>query len=140
MSYTIEIKQTVKRSVKYLVANCGVRYWEDAIVNGEGDEDGKLIPLRVGDDWVPTIDLDTGIIQNWPEGTIADIHYKVCDAGEYMLLDEDHALVAKIDGYVPSMMSPGGSGYGDYVIMTVTGAGEIQDWQVDLSPFEDTSP
>ena len=64
-----------------------VRYWEDATVNGVEDTDGALIPLRFGDCWMPIIELDTGRVRDWPEGTTADIHYKVCDAGEYELLD-----------------------------------------------------
>jgi len=137
MTFTIELTQVVSKEVKYLQAECGVQYWEDGEVNGTEDTDGELMPLRVKDAWVPTIDLETGAIQDWPAGTIANIHYKVCDAGLYKLLDAEKKVVREIDGYVPTMMSPGGSGYGDYVIMTIGPDGKIENWSVDLEPFQE---
>lgn len=121
--------------VAYLKAKCGVRYWEDATVNGEIDEDGSRIPCREGDYWSPLIDLRTGAIVNWPEGVTADIHYKVCDDGEYGLCDANGKVVHAVDGYVPSIMSPGDNGYGDYVIMTIGPDGKIADWKVDFAGF-----
>jgi hypothetical protein len=132
-----EVKTTTEVDVKFLKADCGVRYWEDATVNGVQDGDGELIPCRQGDGWAPLIDLETGKVEDWPEGTKADIHYKVCDAGIYSLLDADRNVVASFDGYVPSMMSPGGSGYGDYVIMTIGEDGVIEGWEADLDDFGD---
>ncbi len=132
---TITIKKTVP--VKYLRAECGVRYWEDAEVNGVEDTEGTLIPCRIGDIWCPVIDLDTGKIENWPEGTTASIHYKVCDEGVYTLLNENREVVASVDGYVIGMMCPEGGGYGDYVIMKIGPDGAIANWEVDLSEFEE---
>lgn len=136
MMHTVALKKVIDTPVKYLRAECDVRYWEDATVNGVEDEDGSLIPCREGSMWRPLIDLGTGVIQGWPEGTVAKIHYKVCDAGVYSLLDDSGETVIKIDGYVPAMMSPADSGYGDYVIMNVDATGQIDGWKVDLSPFE----
>ena len=135
MTITLEFTQVVSKEVKYLHADCEVRYWEDGEVNGTEDTDGKLIPLRVNDAWCPTIELETGTIQDWPAGTTANVHYKVCDAGIYKLLDAEKNVVREIEGYVPDMMSPGGSGYGDYVIMTIGPNGKIENWSVDLEPF-----
>lgn len=132
---SLEIAVKTKVPVVYLRAECGVRYWEDATVNGVADEDGALIPCRYGDAWIPTIDLATGIIEGWPEGTTASVHYKVCDDGRYALLDADRQEVAAIDGYVPKIMCPADSGYGDYVIMEIDGSGRIADWRVDLESF-----
>lgn len=132
----IEMITRSEVDVAYLKADCGVRYWEDAEVNGVEDTEGDLIPCRSGDGWIPVIDLDTGKIQGWPEGTTAKIHYKVCDAGIYTLLDAEMNPVKKIDGYVPGMLSPGGSGYGDYVIMDIGPDGVIDKWAADLEPFE----
>jgi hypothetical protein len=56
---------TVECNVKYLQCKLGVRYWEDAIVNGVEDTEGTLIPLRNGDYWQIVIEFDTVIIQNW---------------------------------------------------------------------------
>lgn len=139
MTFTIELTQVVSKEVKYLQAECGVRYWEDGEVNGSEDTDGDLIPCRVKDAWCPIIDLETGIIQDWPDGTTASVHYKVCDEGVYRLLDTDKNIVREIDGYVPRMMSPGGSGYGDYVIMAIGADGKIAEWAVGLKEFEATA-
>jgi hypothetical protein len=122
---------------KYLKAECGVRYWEDATVNGVDDVDGTLIPCRDGDAWMPLIDIDTGIIQDWPKGTVADIHYKVCDDSRYYLLASDIQTIAKVDGYVIPMMYPEGNGYGDYVIMKVNGDGKIANWRKTFNGFEE---
>lgn len=131
----LDIQRADSVAVRYLKAEAGVRYWEDANVNGVEDEDGTLIPCREGDCWSPVIDMETGIIQDWPADTTADIHYKVCDAGRYALLDENRNEVRSIDGYVPAMMCPAGNGYGDYIIMTVHGDGQIDGWRVDLDEF-----
>lgn len=137
MTFTIETTQVVSKEVKYLQAECGVRYWEDGEVNGSEDTDGELIPCRVKDAWCPTIDLETGVIQDWPAGTTASVHYKVCDAGMYRLLDADKNVAREIDGYVPDIMCSGGSGYGDYVIMTIGADGKIENWNVNLEAFEE---
>lgn len=127
----IEVTRTEKVPVKYLKVSAEVRYWEDATVNGVQDSEGDLIPCRVGDCWSPLIDLDTGIIKDWPANTIADIHYKVCDAGEYTLLADDLAEVKSIEGYVPDVMCPQDDGYGDYIIMHIGPDGAIANFVGD---------
>ena len=109
-----------------------VRYWEDGRVAGSDDVDGTLIPLRSGDCWEPSIDLDTGRIRDWPSGVQADVHYKVCDAGVYTLLDAEGNTLATRSGYVPDLMSPGGEGYGDYIIMKIGQDGLIAKWRAEL--------
>ena len=132
----LEITRRDKVAVKYLKAEAEVRYWEDADVNGQNDEDGTLIPCRVGDCWSPIIDLETGKIEGWPEGTTADLHYKVCDAGRYALLDKSRAEVKAIAGYVPSVMCPEEGGYGDYIIMHIGPDGTIENFDPsDLGEF-----
>lgn len=132
----IEVIKREKIEVDRLRAECGVRYWEDATVNGVEDADGTRIPLRFGDYWSPTIMLETGRILDWPEGTTAGLHYKVCDDGRYSLLSPHGEIVASIDGYVPKIMCPLKSGYGDYVIMNIGPDGVIDGWHADLSPWE----
>lgn len=122
-------------NARFLVIEAGVRYWEDATVNGVSDDDGDLIPFRDGSVWRPTIDLDTGKVEHWPQGTTASIHYKVCDDGRYMLFDADRDQLAAIEGYVPEIMSPGGNGYGDYIIMDIDEGGVIANWRVTLDEF-----
>lgn len=124
----IEILRKQEFDVKFIKANCGVRHWEDGTINGEEDGDGNLIPCRDGDNWSPVIDIETGIIQNWVTGVTADLHYKICDDGDYALLDKDMNEIVKIEGYVPDIMCPNGEGYGDYVIMHIDKNGRIDNW------------
>lgn len=141
----LTLKTATKVPVAFLRARCGVRYWEDGTVNGVEDADGSRIPCRDGTaadndrlgggNWCPTIDLVTGKIEGWPEGTTASIHYKVCDDGDYELLDADRNVVKAIEGYVPGMMCPEDNGYGDYVIMEIAADGTIAKWEVDLSEW-----
>lgn len=138
----IEITNKSVVSVSRLKVNAAVRYWEDASVNGVEDTDGTLIPHRNGDNWEPVIDLATGKVIDWPAGTVADVHYKVCDAGLYWLLNDEGVEVAKWnDHYVPSeFLCHGDNGYGDYIIFKVDGEGQIQNWRTpSVDPDEWTS-
>lgn len=113
----------------YIEVEADVRYWEDATVNGAEDERGELIPFRFGKLWCPVIRLADGWVVGWPEGTEADIHYKVCDQGEYWLAAE-HGRIAKWSGcYVPDdFLCHGDNGYGDYIIFKVDATGHIKGW------------
>ena len=134
MWITLKVEQEVE--VKYLRAECGVRYWDDGTVNGEKDDESQpRMPFAKSDMWTPIIDLENGKIIGWPEGTTASVHYKVCDDGRYFLLSADRGVVKSIDGYVPSMLSPKDNGYGDYVIMDIAADGTIDGWKADLDPF-----
>lgn len=115
----------------YLEVSAEVRYWEDATVNGIEDESGALIPLRNGKNWCPVIRLSDGLVLDWPQGTTADIHYKVCDAGEYWLQNAERARIAKWKGsYVPNdFLCHGDNGYGDYIIFKVGFDGLIEKWR-----------
>lgn len=126
----IELMKKVTLDVVFIQVSAEVRYWEDASVNGEEDKDGTLIPLRNGENWEPIIDLSTGVIKDWPAGTSASIHYKVCDQGEYWLLDKDGTRVAKWTGhYVPDdFLCVGSNGYGDYIILEIDDNGRIEGW------------
>lgn len=136
MKIELNIKQTVE--VQFLLADMGVRYWEDGVVNGEPDDnDHPQMPMVDGERWKLKINLDTGSVVGWPRGTTASVHYKVCDDGEYALLDAAGNIVKKIDGYVPSMLAPDGNGYGDYVILSIDDEGLITNWEADLSCFDE---
>lgn len=115
----------------YIEVSAGVRYWEDATINGVTDDDGKLTPLKKGNDWRPVIRIDQGLVMDWPLGIVADIHFKVCDDGEYWLLDENKKRIAKWGGYyVPdAFLCPGDNGYGDYIIMKIDAEGFIKKWE-----------
>lgn len=115
---------------QYIEVCAGVRYWEDAAINGTDDENGVLTPFRRGDNWCPVIRLIDGVVMEWPAGTVADIHFKVCDDGEYWLLDADRKRIAKWSGfYVPNdFLCPGDNGYGDYIILKIDAEGRISKW------------
>jgi len=115
---------------EYIEVCADVRYWEDASVNGTDDDNGTLIPFRNGDAWCPVIRLADGMVMDWPQGMTAHIHYKVCDAGEYWLLDSGRQRTAKWGGYyVPNdFLCHGDSGYGDYIIFKVGADGVIANW------------
>ena len=123
-------------NAKMLHVEAGVRYWEDATVNGVEDTDGILIPCRDGYSWTPIIDLAKGKIINWQTGVAADIHYKVADAGIYILKDADDNEIARIENdYVPDILCPEEEGYGDYIIMKVSADGQIQNWKITPDEF-----
>lgn len=130
----MKIELTVKKDfeVKTLLIDAGVRYWEDANVNGVEDKGGVLIPCRDGNRWKPIVDIETGIIVNWEQGTSAEIHYKVCDDGEYWLRDELGNNIVKSKGYyVPSFLGD----MGDYLVLNVCKNGFIDNWSFDTEPF-----
>lgn len=131
----LKVKVTKEVEAEYLQVEAGVRYWEDAIVNGVEDSDGKLIPLRSDDQWCPLININTGHILKWPKGVVAKIHYKVCDDGAYEVLDSELDVLIGRDGYVPNILCPGGDGFGDYIIMNINTDGFIENWKPNLSDF-----
>lgn len=114
----------------YIEVSAEVRYWEDTKINGQEDSEGDLVPFRRGDLWCPVIRLEDGMVMDWPAGMIADIHYKVCDAGQYWLLDDNRQRVAQWAGYyVPDdFLCPTENGYGDYIIFKVGVDGLIKGW------------
>jgi len=134
---TITVLRPANVEAKFLKVEAEPRYWEDASVNGKPEsDDNPTIPCRTKGCWTPLIELSTGKIVGWPGGTTAEVHYKVCDAGRYALLDESRTEIVSVDGYVPRMMAPGGNGYGDYIIMSIGSDGTIADWQIELDEFE----
>jgi uncharacterized protein YuzE len=136
MKATVKIEKEVE--LKTLVVKAGVRYYEDATVNGIEDTEGNLIPCKQGELWCPVIDIDSGIITNWKQGVKAKVHYKVCDAGSYYLQDEEGNTVLSIEeDYVPDIMCPGGRGYGDCIIMDIDENGQIANWKITLDGFID---
>ena len=149
----ITINKPTEFDAIYLKVDAGVRYWDDAKVNGVYDtncEDlenpaaAPTIPCaeyvgaqhRVlhGENWRwrPLIDIETGKIVNLKKGTSANVHYKVCDDFACEILDGNKEVIASYDGYVPKIMCPADEGYGDYIIMNIDEDGIIQGWRKDL--------
>lgn len=142
----LTIKKPIDFEAKYLKVDAGVRYWNDARVNGVEDTDceeaegaptipcaeyvGKQNRVPHGSSWRwrPVIDIDSGKIINWKQGVTADIHYKVCDDGIYKVTDAEGNEIVSLEGYVPNIMCPADKGYGDYIIMHVDETGTIEGW------------
>lgn len=143
MKAAIKTKKEV--DVRYLKVDAGVLYWEDSDVNGQEDENmydskGNAIPrmpfaVKVKDKptsniysdhwrWQPTIDVERGCIVDWPKGTTANVHYKVCDDGTYALLDPLKNIIISVDSYVPNCIGE----YGDYIVMNIDEDGSIEDF------------
>jgi hypothetical protein len=134
MKTTVKIEKEVE--IKTLEVAANVRYWEDAKINGVEDENGDLTPCRKGDLWCPVIDVDTGIIKDWPNGIRAKIHFKVCDDGSYYLKDgKGNTILSIEENYVPSILCPKEIGFGDYIIMDILENGQIEGWDADISDF-----
>lgn len=126
-------------NAQYIEVSAEVRFWDDATVNGVDDFDGSLIPFRKDNLWLPVIRIIDGLVMGWPQGVVADIHYKVCDAGEYWLQNAERQRIAKWKGYyVPDkFLCHGGYGHGDYIIFRIKDDGVIAKWRNPAIEIED---
>lgn len=138
----VKIKMTRTFNAKYVIADFGVRYFEDGLVNGEDDisyeeqENGAKprMPLVYKKDkdwrWKIKIDIDEGRIIDWPTNVTAIASYKVCDDGHYILLDDNEEVIYESESYVPyCFYCASGSGYGDYTYLEIDENGYIKDWK-----------
>ncbi len=143
--------------IKYLACDVEPRYLEDSEINGEDDLDydeqdrgmDSRMPLMVKRQktvtnvwgtqyntldyhWLIIIDLDEGRILDWEKGTVADIHYKVCDQGRYSFLDNDlEEIISSEDTmYVPSLLDFNNESFGDYMDFTIDEDGYIKEWNL----------
>lgn len=135
----MKLKMKIEKEfdVKFLNVTAGIRYAENVDVNGEPCGELEEIPLHDGEHWQVTIDVDTGVIEKWPQGTTASIHAKVCDDGIYSILDANKLEIKTYDGYAPECLAIEDNGYGDYIIMEVDGNGKIKDWKPSFDEFID---
>ena len=117
----IELSVIKEFEVKYLQANCYIRHAED--MNG-------ITHAVTGETWNPLIDIDTGTILDWEDGE-KHLHLKVCDSGNYSLLDENKEEITSYEGYVPKILCPNENGYGDYVILDIDSSGVIKHFTND---------
>lgn len=132
----VELKIKKEYDLQLMQVCAEVRYWDDAIVNGRKCSEnggGKELPFVEGDCWRPLIELEKGKIRNWPEGTTADLHFKICDMCAWSVMDGELNTVYYQDwNYVPKILCPEENGYGDYIIMKIDENGIIQKWNTDL--------
>lgn len=132
----IKLKIEKEFDARYLLVDAEVRYWEDSKLNGvDDDSESPKMPCNDGLSWKPLIDLEESFITNWDMGNAAYLHYKVCDAGIYTLLDKDHKKITTYRGYVLDMLCPNGGGYGDYIIMDIDDTGYIKNFKPDFKEF-----
>lgn len=132
--FKVNVIEVKSKPVTHLLVEFRPRYFEDGKVNGKEDIDGDLVPGRDGDMIIWKIELESGKILGWPEGTTGKFYYKVCDEGSYFLLDASGEVVISMeDHYVPNIIGE----YGDYIDVEVDSLGVIQNWNPDLQEFED---
>lgn len=141
----VKIKTTKTVNIKYMGIDAGVRHWEDSEVNGESDVDlhdnpdiVPKMPFAVKNDkgewrWRPVIDVETGVIIDWPKGTTANVWYKVCDDGIYTLMDGIKGTVVEIESYVPDCIGEGG----DYLAFNIDGDGRIDSFSFGQAEIEE---
>ena len=133
--------------IKYMQLDAYVRFWEDGEVNGvDDDPESPKMPfaekslVRSGNPWKPNekvegykwkpkIDIDHGVIVNWPVDVEAKVHYKVCDECHYSLIDDHGNIIFENESYVPSVLCIGERNGGDYIIMNINKSGEIENWE-----------
>jgi len=117
MKAIIKVEKEVEiRKVKLQVA---VRYDDEDIPYN--------FPLRNGNMWNATIDIDGGRVLDWPKGKKGNLEMKICDEGSYYLLDEDDNVVLSLEqDYVPNKLLPGE--YGDYLKLHIDENGLITNW------------
>lgn len=140
------MKVVTNVDIKYMQLDAYVRFWEDGEVNGVRDDpDSPKMPfaekslvrndnpwrkeLVDGYKWKPKIDIDRGVILNWPSDVEARIHYKVCDECHYSLINDKGNIVYENESYVPSVLCIGERNGGDYIIMNINKLGEIESWE-----------
>lgn len=135
----VKIKVEKEIELKTLVVKAKVWYWKDSTINGTDDtENGDLVPCKVGELWQPIIDIDTGIITNWEQGTTAQIHYKVCDCCGWLIFDDrENIVLSEKDGYVPDTLCPKETPDGVYIIMDIDENGKIDKWKFDIDDFQE---
>lgn len=117
MKKTVKMEKVIEISAVGIVVP--VNYEEEDIPND--------FPMRNGDTWKATVDIDTGVIEGWPIGKTGRLHMKVCDGGTYSLIGSaGEVLAVRNQEYVPHGVIPGE--YGDYIDLQIDATGKITNW------------
>lgn len=131
------LKNGKKVEIKTLEVVVDVIHWEDAKINGISDAAGHLIPFNDENRWMLIIDIDKGIIRNWPKNTMAEICLKVSDHGSYYLKNKNGDIILSIENfYVPSILCIEEPKYHKFISINITEKGRIKKWEPDISSFE----
>ena len=104
----------------------------DVPVRYDEEQISRDFPLRYGDSWRASIDIDSGQIKDWPAGKSGRLHLKVCDCGIYTLRAPDGSeLAAIVENYVPNRLIPGS--YGDDIDLIIDENGIVTNWPKEPS-------
>lgn len=137
----IEIIKTELVDVKYVSFKIMVQI-EDFTYS---DEDKKTLDMFFETDIFSTgdedkfdtvevmIDVDTKKVVDWNE-TAGDVSIfaKVCDEGVYKFYDKGANIIQTIDNvYVPKFLQVNENGYGDYLNLTISKNGVIENFNID---------
>jgi len=115
----INIPTTKEIDIRFVTIELPCRY---------DDEDIPFdAPMRNGDMWRASVDIDSGQIIKWPNASTLDLYMKVVDEGIYRLYDAEWVELASIADYVPHGLIPGD--YGDYVQLQIDEFGVITNWK-----------
>ena len=125
--------------IKYLKAVIDNPYYEDFEVNDKEIESWDELPscMKGADGDIEfAVDIETGKILGWEEGTTFVACSKVRDSGTYWLMDGDYdRAIPSLNRYVPCMLDTRGDGFGDYMQFTVDTHGYIVDFGVNFNDF-----
>lgn len=115
-------------------------YVDDLDLHYAYDEKDYAIkmPHSYGSQWKISIDANTGIIKDWPQGrVIAETNFKVGDKGSYTFINSDNEIIFEINNdYVPSCLNIEKS-YGDYLRFNIFENGKITNWNFKQEDFID---
>jgi hypothetical protein len=115
------MKVTVKRPVEIEVDSVRIEVQPRC-----ADEDLPAnFPGRDGEMWCATVNIDTGQIEDWPQGHAHDLYTKVCDCGSYYLQSGGTIIASIEQDYVPSIVP---NDYGDYLRLNIDATGRITNW------------
>lgn len=118
------MKLTVTKPVEMNVTAVRARF---PIRHPEDFTGGDDFPGRNGETITMDIDIDTGVVKDWPAGRTAELYEKVCDEGDYHLIDGDEVIASRTDNYVPGFFPA--DHFGDYIIFNIDGTGKIEGWK-----------
>lgn len=123
----VEMLVQMEFEAKSIHIQVPVRYEEEDIPNN--------FPGRSGDTWSAKVDVDTGQIENWPNGVEHHLYMKVCDEGVYRLYSADGTEIAKRENYVPVCLP---NEYGDYLDLRIAADGKISNWDTNAEEIAES--
>lgn len=148
----VEIITKKEVNLKFLMLKASVIYWEESKVNAVYDNTaGDNMPCKIGRNWCPHIDIDTGIILNWTQGVKANIQYSVRYM-DYTIQDAQGVIIVSKEKYLgltpktlrpkaidlglpPKTLKPETQHYEHFIHMDIDENGQIADWKFYINDF-----